>query len=322
MLDSLRKHTKLIIWTVVASFALFGVVSFGTSLGENETRYAGKAFGKPVTYQEFNRFYKAAQIFSYSEESETAPDPDLIHHKAWQNLIYARAAQKRNIKVTDEEVLTDLTRLLKAQGFENPVPSLYERWVQSNFRIQPKEFEDMLRDTLRIQKLVQAVTNAPVEIPSDEEVREMYQFDHEKLAAEAVIFQDKEEADEFADQAASTNRWDDLITELDYDKVAIEEDTLNNISRSWQIPMKSLEALFELETGAVSRPLLFQGKIAVFRLLSKKTADAANLSSEELDAYRESAYGQKKREAFVNWHLQLLAESNLEDYIMASRAKN
>lgn len=318
MLDSLRKHTKLIIWTVVASFALFGVVSFGTSLGQDKTRFAGKAFGKPVTYQEFNRFYKAAQIFSYSEEGEAAPDADLIHHKAWQNLIYARAAKSRNIKVSDQEVVTDLTRLLKAQGFENPVASVYERWVQSNFRIQPKEFEEMLRDTLRIQKLVQAVTNAPVEMPTDAEVLEMYAFDHEKLAAEAVIFQNKEEADEFADQTRVSGRWDDLIAELDYDKVTLAEDTLNNLSRSWQIPMKSLEALFELSEGETSGPLLFQGKIAVFRLISKKPVDTTSLSKDELDTYRDSAYDQKKREAFVNWHLQLLADSRLEDYLAAS----
>lgn len=320
MLDAFRKHTKLVIWTVVASFALFGVVSFGTSLSQEESRYAGKVFGKPVTFQEFNRFYKASQIFSYSEDGESPPDPDLIHHKTWQNLIYSRAAKKQNIKVSDDEVRTDLTRLLKAQGFDTPIPSIYEKWVERNFRISPKEFEEMLRDTLRVQKLVQLAANMPVEMPTDEEVKRIYVYDNTTLSAEVVLFKNKQEAEEFSAQVTSSELWDTLVQEYDYDKVIIEEDTLSNISTSWQIPLTSLEILADMEVGQVSGPLLFQGKIGIFLLKGKTSIEPGSLTEEQLREYGDRAYEQKKREAFVSWHLQLLAESNLEDYILKQRS--
>ena len=109
MLKGLRKNTKIIIWMVILSFALWGGFSVGVQF-KKEGRVAGEVFGKDITFQEFNRFYKSQLIFSMN--GETAKNPDMIKEQTWQSLIYSREAKRLNVEVSDEDVRTEVLRLL------------------------------------------------------------------------------------------------------------------------------------------------------------------------------------------------------------------
>src|SRR5688500_16546113 len=100
MLSIFRKNTKTIVWVVVFAFVLWGGFSASTQF-KKQGRFAGEVFGRGVTHQEFGRFYRAAQIFSFGAEK---PESDeAIRSLAWQSLIFSREAHERGIKVTDEE---------------------------------------------------------------------------------------------------------------------------------------------------------------------------------------------------------------------------
>ena len=89
MLKAFRKNTKIIIWTVIISFGLWGGFA-GVTQFQSPGSNAGKIFGKNISFQEFNSFYRATQIFSYSEAPAT--DPDLIRLQTWQNVILSYEA--------------------------------------------------------------------------------------------------------------------------------------------------------------------------------------------------------------------------------------
>ncbi len=152
MLKILRDHTKIIVWSVVIIFAIFG--GYQISSLKKEGRFAGEVFGKTVTFQEFNLFYNATRIFMPTKEP--VQDPDLLRGFTWQNIIYAKEAKREGIKVTDEEVRREIQNLLAQQGLENASPETYKIWLTRNLRMTTREFEEGLREFIRIQKLLRA----------------------------------------------------------------------------------------------------------------------------------------------------------------------
>lgn len=178
MLKTLRKNTKAIVWAVMLSFLLWGGYSVSTSF-RKEGRAVGEVFGKEITFQEFDSFYRGTQIFSPSTQKET--DPEILKEKTWQNILYSREAKNQGFKVTDDEVRHEVLRLLQAQGLKNLSSQQYNRWVQANFKESPRQFEEKVRDFMQIHKLLRAQLEKPVVPPSDEELKKA----HEEFLAKA-----------------------------------------------------------------------------------------------------------------------------------------
>jgi len=152
MLKIFRQHTKLIIWIVVGSFILWG--GYSVSSLKKEGRYAGEAFGKPVTFQEYNRFYQATQLFMPAEKP--LEDPEMLRSYTWQNIVYAREAKREGIRVSDEDVRREISAILKQQGLIEPTQEQYRIWLTRTLRISPREFEEGLREFMTIQKLLRS----------------------------------------------------------------------------------------------------------------------------------------------------------------------
>lgn len=200
MLKSLRKNTKTIIWMVVIAFVLGGGYSAGSYFkdilfGSNqEMRHAGNVFGKNISFQEFNRFYRAGQMFTPGDKP--IDDPEVLRQAAWQGLIYAREAQRRKIEVSDEEVRGEILGLLDRQGIS---PESYKTWLERGLRETPQEFESQVRELLRIRKwmglLKESLTNTVV---TSDEARQEYFREHpqlsDKKAADEKKFEEEKES--------------------------------------------------------------------------------------------------------------------------------
>jgi len=154
MLKIFRKNTKIIVWiTAIALALLFGAGSIADLVGGKKSgRFAGEAFGKSVTFQEYNQFYRATQLFMPAEKQ--IDDPELLRDYTWQNIVYSREAKHKGIKVTDEDVRGGIANILKQQGLINPTAEQYKIWLTRTLHISPREFEEGLREFLRIQKLL------------------------------------------------------------------------------------------------------------------------------------------------------------------------
>lgn len=150
MLHFFRHHTKVIVWIAAISFILCGGYSITTL--KKEGRFAGEVFGKPVTFQEYNKFYRATQLFMPSEKP--IENPDLLRSYTWQNIIYAREAKREGLKVSDEDVRGQISGILKQQGLVDPTPQQYNIWLTRALHMTPREFEEGLREFIRIQKLL------------------------------------------------------------------------------------------------------------------------------------------------------------------------
>ncbi len=154
MLKIFRNNTKIIVWVTVAALALlFGAGSIADLVGGKKNgRYAGEVFGKTVTFQDYNRFYRATQLFMPSDKP--VDDPDLLRQYTWQNIIYSREAKRNGINVSDQEVRGEISKILEQQGLANPTNEQYKIWLTRSLHLSPPEFEEGLREFIRIQKLI------------------------------------------------------------------------------------------------------------------------------------------------------------------------
>jgi hypothetical protein len=311
MLDILRKNTKLIIWIVVASFVLWGAFSVGMQF-EKKGRFAGEVFGKGVTFQEYNAFYQAAQIFSFAEDR--SEDPDVIRHKTWQNLIYSREARREKIEVSDDEVRGELQRLLKAHGMENATPEMYRRWLKGALRLEPRQFESQLREVIRVQKLIGRIMQQPVQDPPESEVRDLFFMDEQRLTGEAVLFDTLEEAQAVQAKASDEAGWKTMVQALGRPAVPANNLPLTELHRTWQIPKENVLALFQLPAGSVSSPLPVQGKYAVFFVKDKTAVDPNAFTPEKQAETLDKAQKLLKKQLFFAWHLNLMQKARLKDF--------
>ena len=153
MLNFFRKNTKAIIWVVVIAFIAWG--GFAASLQfEEATRSAGRLFGKSVSYRDYLSAQRAAQIFSPPPPDGNPPDAGQIEMQTWEFLVLSREAKRRKITVNDEEIRQEIMRLLGTKGDLGLTGEQYQQWIQNTFREPAREFENQLRERLRIQKLV------------------------------------------------------------------------------------------------------------------------------------------------------------------------
>jgi hypothetical protein len=175
MLKIFRKSTKMIVWITVAALALlFGAGSIADLVSKKSGRYAGEAFGRPVSFQEFNQFYRATELFMPSDKP--LDDPDLLRSYTWQNVIYSREAKKNGVKITDEEVRGEIANILSKQGLLSPTKEQYKVWLTRSLHMSPREFEEGLREFMRIQKLlrvkIQSFTPAGTDKLTDPKAKE------------------------------------------------------------------------------------------------------------------------------------------------------
>ncbi len=180
MLSTLRKNTKKIIWVLIFLFCSWGAFSVSVQF-RDKGQIAGRVFGSAVSYQEFNKLRKATGIFTLTGEREK--DPGILHQLTWQNLVFAREARRRWIKVSDEEVSDQVQKLLEVQKIPSTSPEVYERWVRSISGAAPREFEEMVREMIRIQKLLKEVRSEPVLGLTSEESKKMAAYATPETAA-------------------------------------------------------------------------------------------------------------------------------------------
>ncbi len=119
-------------------------------------------------------------------------DPELLRKYTWQNIIYSHEAKQSGIKITDEDVRNELANILKQQGLISPTPEQYKIWLTRSLHISPREFEEGLREFMRIQKLlrVKIASFAPAGIDklTDPKAKEEAAAKQKTRAARAVYF--------------------------------------------------------------------------------------------------------------------------------------
>jgi hypothetical protein len=312
MLKILRKNTKIVIWSVIISFVLWGGYSVGTQF-RKEGRIAGEVFGKNVSFQEFDAFYRAGQIFSVS--GKPLEDPELLKQHAWQSIIFSREAKRQKINVSDDEVLAEVFRLLSAQGIEKPAPEIYRRWLQATVRETPQEFENQVREIMRIQKLLRQVNAGAVKPPSEETIHRQFLRENQVLTAGLMLFPSLDKAKAFRQEVLTAQKWNEKIKSYPQELRTLTKVNVDSLIKQWQVPEKDAFALHGMATKTVSEPVPVGTQYGIFHLIEKENADEKKYQSEFKEKYTNEVTSNMKYQHFVFWATDLREKARLKDYM-------
>ncbi len=163
----------------------------------NLPQYVGTIYEKPVT---FNEFYGAVANVKAQMTLENFDKPEilekllknrpLLSRLAWQRLIMLREVRSRGIKVSDKEVvdLIKVSPLFSRKGeFDN---SAYRSVLKNYVLLEPRRFEELLREDVGIQKFRNIFT-ADMKL-SDEEVIDEYKKDFQKFRISYALIEFKD----------------------------------------------------------------------------------------------------------------------------------
>jgi hypothetical protein len=153
---------------MVMAFILWGASSVLVSQNKS-TSYAGEIFGEKVSYKEYNDISKMLYLFTDKTASSGSDDTDI-----WLYLILKHEARKRKIPVVDEEVMEQIKKMFG--GLPSLDPQRYEQWVRNVMRESPRSFEEIVREFIRIQKLMHQslLTPAENETPGSDSAEERH----------------------------------------------------------------------------------------------------------------------------------------------------
>lgn len=179
-----RKTMKRILWAlvilIIPPFTFWGVGSVVRSKQKGPTG-AGAIFGKSVSFEEHNNALQAVNhqaMMMYGSRLSDIYENLNLERQAWERLLLLKEAKRKGLRVKDKEVIETIQNFpfFQSRGiFDN---RSYELMIQQIFRIEPRQFEEEMRDSLTIAKLHDSVIK-DVKI-TDEEIKQEYKNENEK----------------------------------------------------------------------------------------------------------------------------------------------
>ncbi len=200
MLDVMRqnlKSLKIFLWLVIAAF--IGTIFFvwgqggssqqGSAGGQNAVAWVN---GEPISYSSFESSYRNIYGFyrqmygdNLSEEVlKTLQLEQVALNQLTQNVLLAQKAKEYEIGVSDDELISEIQSMPSFQTNNQFDPNVYKNLLAQN-RIVPEDFEAQIKSSL-ITKKLELLIKQTARV-SDQEVREEYLLQNDKLAIEGVL---------------------------------------------------------------------------------------------------------------------------------------
>lgn len=163
MLKVMRKkgNIKAVMWLlaiiIIPAFVLWGG---GSLLRDRNMNSAGKIFNKRVSLEEYLKSWEAARdqaLMIYGRLFDQVAQYLDLDSQAWDRLILLVETKKENIKVSDKELAERIKDfpLFQKEGTFNP--QAYDWILKYHFRTTPVRFEEQMRQSLAISKLVEKI---------------------------------------------------------------------------------------------------------------------------------------------------------------------
>jgi len=174
------------IWIVIAILVVPAFVLWGSGSvmrSKQEAAFAGRLFGRKVSFQEFREALEATKnqaIIQFGDNLSEIQKYLNLESQAWIRLMLLTEAKKRRIRINDSRVIAQIQSFpfFQRNGkFDN---RLYAELLQYVFRTQPRIFEEQIRQNLMLSEVYKNKTER-IQL-SDQEVKTEYRKNNEQLS--------------------------------------------------------------------------------------------------------------------------------------------
>ncbi|MDP1852966.1 MAG: SurA N-terminal domain-containing protein [Candidatus Omnitrophota bacterium] len=193
MLKQLRKRktAKRILWTlaiiIIPPFIFWGA---GGLIREKKGKvnYAGKIFGRKIGFSEYNNSFlavKTQMLMQLGENAERLEKYLNLPQQAWDRLILLYESDKRRIKIEDSKIINTIGKMPIFQKNNSFDQKIYDYAMRYVLKTSARAFEENLRDSLRISKLYEELTEG-INI-SGQEIEAEYKKENEEIKVEYLL---------------------------------------------------------------------------------------------------------------------------------------
>lgn len=144
---------------IVPAFVLWGSASMMRS---QRYSYAGKIFGRRVSFDEFQESLRAVQtqaLIQFGENFYKIQRFLKLEAEAWDRLILLQEARKRKIRVFDQEVIETISQLPFFQRDGRFDEKTYQNMLEYGLKTPARYFEEQNRQQLMLNKLYRQLTD-------------------------------------------------------------------------------------------------------------------------------------------------------------------
>lgn len=149
---------------VVGGFLVW-LIATAVSVQATRPERIGSLFGRPVTRADLLEAMKAVTheaILAHGDRYREHLPPERQEGLAWERLMLIREVERRNIRVSDQELVQELQALPLFQGRDGRFDREgYQAVVQYSLGTTPRAFEEEFRDGLRIRRMLKEAASTP-----------------------------------------------------------------------------------------------------------------------------------------------------------------
>lgn len=313
-----KNVAKVVLWGLLI-LILPAFVLWGTGSGRGGSKNSGPAFvgmidGKKVTFNDFAESIASIRcqvILNYFNQPQVMDaflnSKAFLGKLAWDRLLMVREARKENIKISNAEVINFIRShplFIRGGSFDDRI---YSYVLKNNMGLEPRAFEELTRESLKIQKLNDWLTK-DVKV-SDEEIAEAYGKTNNKLQISYLSFSTEGFTDKaVAEQYEKLNglmengnlNFESAAAKLGL-KVTKSEffssgESLEGIGAAYQITEEGLK----LKPGEVSGPIKTKKGMVIFMVTGSQKFDEEKFKKDK-DDYSKKAIGSKKAQYLESW---------------------
>jgi hypothetical protein len=207
MLKQLRQKRvmKKVLWglalIIIPAFVLWGAGGL-----REKARYAGEIFGEKVSFEEYRESYDAvrnAALLVHGSDFYDMQEELGLDKAAWDRLIMLKEAERMRIKVSDEDVVARVASMPIFRTEEGLFsPRNYAMIVRGTLRTDPRKFEEQIRQSLKIERmLIRTLGSTDISV-SEEEIDAALKKEKEEKAKEEALKEEAEKEEREGQEAA------------------------------------------------------------------------------------------------------------------------
>lgn len=239
-----------------------------------------------------------------------------LEDRTWEQLVLSYDAFRRDIKVTDQELGEEVTKMLSSENLKfdwQKDRQAYVNWVREKTKGPVEVFENQLRHLVQLEKLRNQVLDSFKPKATEEEAHQKFLNAYNTLELELVQFDELEKAQEFYKKMQKPELWDERLKQDPKFAQHTGFVSFEWLVEMWKIPQDDLYKMLALEVNSIYPPIPVYKGYGVIRLLKKRVADEADFTKQR-EYYFKQVETVKKYEELKDWLKHLKQEADIKVY--------
>jgi peptidyl-prolyl cis-trans isomerase D len=186
---------KKVLWVISAII----IISFGFGFGysrfsgdEKMNATAGKVFGEKISFKDFKKYADEVRdqaILMHGDSFQKVLPYVDMDAETWTRIMLIKEAERQKVKAADPEVIAFIVSVPVFQKEGEFDKKLYNMLLAQVFRRDPRDFEESVRDQIKVMKLMK--NRVPRTIMTETEIRQEYEQRNKKTRVQYVLIDPK-----------------------------------------------------------------------------------------------------------------------------------